>query len=380
MLKKILGLILIMTNVAYSQNHSKAYLFVGTYTTGEPDTGIFVYQLDITTGDIKFMSSVTEVTNPSYLTLSPNGKYLYACTETKMPVEGNVSAFAIDSIHGELTFINKQPCGGENPVYLTVHKDNRIIVVGNYTAGNASVFTTNSNGSVHPYDQLIPFNGSSVNIQRQEKAHIHAAVFSPDYHFVFFPDLGSDKIHAFGVDSGSSQPLFAIDSLDVNSIAGSGPRHFTFHPNGRFAYCIEELSGMVSAYTYQEGKLNAIQRIFSYSKIQDGYGSSDIHISPDGLFLYASNRWEEENTISIFAVDTLHGKLTLVGHQSTYGDHPRNFIIDPTGNFLLVANQATNNIVVFKRNKKTGLLKKTGTEIQVPNPSCMQIRVYATTK
>lgn len=259
---------------------------------------------------------------------------------------------------------------------MTSSVKNEYIINANYTEGNVSIFKTNSDGSINPATQIITFQGSGPISDRQDKAHIHAAVFSPDTQFIYFPDLGSDKIYVFKFFSGDTIPFKPLDDYHISTIPGSGPRHFTFHPNQRFAYCIEELSGMVSAFKYNEGKLDSIQRIFSYSKKQEIYNSADIHISPDGLFLYTSNRWDDENTISIYSIDSATGNLILVGHQYTYGDHPRNFTLDPTGQYLVVANQVSNNIVVFKRDLQTGLLSKTGREIKVPNPSCLIIRSY----
>lgn len=365
----------VLVNLAFSQL-SKTYLFVGTYTDNKPDSGIYVYEFNTSTGDLKLMSAGKNLTNPTYLAISPNGNYLYACTDTKMPNEGSVTAFQFDSISGYLTYINKQASGGENPVYLTTSKNNEFIINANYTAGSVSVFSTNADGSLNPFNQLIQFKGNSINTRRQEKSHIHAAVFSPDFKHVFFPDLGADKIRVFEFDASKKQPLKAVEKLDVISVPGSGPRHFTFHPNNQFAYCIEELSGMVSAFTVENGKLDSFQRIFSYSKLQEDYNSADIHISPDGLFLYASNRWDRENTLSIFSIDQINGTLKLIGHQSTFGDNPRNFAMDPTGNFLLVANQVSSNLVVFKRDLKTGLLAKTATEITLKNPTCLKMRTY----
>jgi 6-phosphogluconolactonase len=377
--KLLLTLLLIYSqSKSYGQNNSKTYLFIGTYTGGKPGFGIFIYEFNSKSGKLKKVSNTENIINPSFLTVSPNGCFLYACTDTKLSNAGSVTAFKIDSITGKLSLINKQPSGGENPVYLTVHKSNKFIVNGNYSGGNVSVFTTNEDGSINPYSQVIQFMDSSVNKTRQEKAHIHSTIFSPKNDFMFFPDLGSDKIRVFKFDTTDAKPLTSIDDYLVNAVSGSGPRHFTFHPNSKFAYCIEELSGMVSVFAYNNGKLDSIQRIFSYSKTQDSYGSADIHISPDGLFLYTSNRWVGENTITIFSIGQNSGKLKLIGHQQTYGDHPRNFTIDPTGNFLLVANQVTNNIVVFKRNIKTGLLTKTENEIKIPGPSCLQMRKYGT--
>jgi 6-phosphogluconolactonase len=365
-------------NVLFSQKipKTKTILFIGTYTAGKPDSGIYVYEFNSISGILKQLATGNNLVNPSFLAISPNGKYLYACTESKLPQKGNVSAFKIDSVSGKISFINKQSCGGENPVYLTIDNTNNFVIDGNYTEGNVTVFKTNADGSINPYSQIIQFTDSSINKMRQDKAHIHSTVFSPKNDFIYFPDLGGDKIRAFKFDTSNIKPLSNADKYIVKTSLGGGPRHFTFHPNGKYAYCIEELSGIVAAYNYSDGKLDTLQRIFSYSKIQETYGSSDIHVSQDGLFLYASNRWENENTISIFSIDKNNGKLKLVGHQSTFGDHPRMFAIDPSGKFLLVANLVTNNIVVFKRDSKTGLLTKTKYEISVPRPSCLQMRTY----
>ena len=375
-MKTILLILLITIGYCVSAQSGKTYLFVGTYTDGKPDKGIYIYEFNSSTGNLKKVFSGQNITNPSFLTLSPNGEYLYACTDTKLPEEGSVSAFKIDSVNGSIKFLNKQKSGGENPVYLTTSRNNEFVINGNYTEGTVSVFKTNPDGSLRPSSQIIQFQGNGPNIRRQDKAHIHATVFSPDYEYMFFPDLGADKIRAFKFNSQDDQPLKPVVNYDYTTVPGSGPRQFTFHPTNNFAYCIEELSGTISCFNYENGKLDSIQRIFSYSKFQEEYNSADIHISPDGLFLYASNRWDNENTISIFSINKDNGLLTLVGHQSTYGDHPRNFTLDPTGNFLIVANQVTNNIVVFKRDLKTGLLTRTGKEIKVPSPSCLKVRNY----
>lgn len=378
MLNKVFYTFLLLLNTlnVFGQNSGKTFLFVGTYTAGKPDSGIFVYEFNTNTGQLKQVGSGDSLTNPSFLSMSPNGKYLYACTDSKLPKHGNVASFKIDSVNGKISFINKQSCGGENPVYLSVHKSNKYVANANYTEGNVTIFTTNTDGSLNTYSQNIQFKDSSINKIRQDKAHIHSAVFSPQNDFIFLPDLGADKIRTFKFDTLNSAPLVLTDDLTIKTISGSGPRHFVFHSSGKFAYCIEELSGTVSAYSYSSGKLNTIQRVFSYSKQHEAYAGADIHVSPDGLFLYASNRDNNENTISIFSINQITGKLKLLEHQPTFGEHPRNFTVDPSGNFLLVANTGTNNIVVFKRNLKTGLLSKTQNEIKVPRPSCLQMRTY----
>ncbi|MES2478889.1 MAG: lactonase family protein [Bacteroidota bacterium] len=377
-MKQLLILFLcLIPHLACAQTN-KTYLLVGTYTDGRPDKGIFIYEFDPENGRLKKLSSTQQITNPSFLTISPDGQYIYACTDTKMSGAGSVSAFRFDSSNAQLTFLNKQNSGGENPVYLTCSPNNEYVINGNYTEGTVSVFPTNSDGSLNPAVQLIQFEGSSVNARRQDKAHIHATVFSNDYRYLFFPDLGTDKIRVYKFEPKQNQPLTAMADMDVATVAGSGPRHLIFHPNNKFVYCTEELSGTIAVFSYENGKLDSIQRLFSYSKLQDEYNSADIHLSPDGLFLYASNRLDNENTISIFAVDQHNGHLTLLGHQYTYGDHPRSFTIDPTGNFLIVANLLSDNIVVFKRNIKTGLLKKTLTIKNVPRPACLKMRKYGT--
>lgn len=362
-------------SIAQGQNKSKTYLFVGSYTDGKPDQGIYVYEFNSKSGQLKRTYTVDSIVNPSFLTISPNGKYLYACTETKLPAQGSISAFKIDSTKGKVSFINKQTSAGKNPVYLTVHQSNRFVVTGNYSDGTVTVLPTQHNGSLDPPIQTIAFIDSSINKARQERSHIHSTVFSPQNDYLYLPDLGADKIRAFKFDTSQSEPMISADQYTVHTKPGSGPRHFTFHPNQKFAYSIEELSGTVVAYSYSNGKLDSLQSIFSYSQKLESYGAADIHVSPDGLFLYTTNRGEQENTIAIFSIEPRSGKLKRVGHQSTYGNHPRNFTIDPTGKFMLVANQMTNNIIVFKRNKKTGLLSKSQ-EINVSRPSCLHMRIY----
>ena len=370
------SLLIGITTIAHAQPKGKTFLFVGGYTGGKPDRGIHVFSFNPKSGALKEEGAAYDLTNPSYIALSPDGHYLYACADTKMPDTGSVMAFRIDSLNGSLKFLNRQSSGGDNPVYLSVDRSGRYIINANYSGGSVSVFKTNADGSLQPRMQNIFFPGSSIRPDRQEKSHVHAAVYSPQCDYVFLPDLGTDKIWIFGFDTTQAQPLERLKDYQELAIPGSGPRHFTFHPGGQFAYCIEELSGMVTAYAYADGSLDSIQRIFSCSQLRDSHWSADIHISPDGRFLYTSNRGEGENTIAIFSIDPQSGLLRLVGHQSTYGDHPRNFTIDPTGRFLLVANMASNTIVVFKRDMKTGLLKKTKTEIRVPSPSCLQMRTY----
>lgn len=356
----------------YSQN---TYAFFGSFNRDKDTEGLYVYELDTISGKLLKVTSYTGILNPSFLTVSPDGKYVFACTESKTKNGGSVSSFEFNRENKTLTFINKQKSGGENPVYLTVHKNGKWLVNGNYTEGSVSVYPISENGKIEPYVQNIQFLEGSMDPGRQERAHIHSTVFSPDFDYLFLPDLGADKIRAYQFNSDSNEPLKTADIPFTQTTPGSGPRHFTFHPNGKFAYCIEEMGGAVSVYSYNNGKLNAIQRINTHSeKYKEDFESSDVHISPDGKFLYASNRGTENN-IALFSIQN-DGTLKTIGYQSVKGKHPRVFGLDPSGKFLIATNAGTGNVVVFKRDSTTGLLKKVGRKIKIKNVSCVQIRKY----
>ncbi|MDQ6761566.1 MAG: lactonase family protein [Bacteroidota bacterium] len=361
----ILSLLLIFSLASFAQ---KFYLFTGTYT-GTGSKGIYVYQFNAANGTASLVSNTDSVANPSYLTVSADAKNLYAVNETH---PGYVSSFSFNKKNAKLSFINSQPTGGFDPCYVIRDNTGKWLMVANYTGGSIAVFPVNQDGSLKPYSQLIQDSGSSVNKERQEKAHVHSAIFSPDQNFLFSPDLGMDKVMIYKFKPSLKKPLIPASPAYEMTMAGEGPRHFVFHPNKKFAYLISELSGAVSAYNYHDGKLKKFQNIKAHPEDFKGViGSADIHISPDGMYLYVSNRGDE-NTITIFSINNT-GKLKLSGYQSTMGKTPRNFIIDPTGNYLLVANQGSDNIVIFKRDKKTGLLKETGNEIKVPKPVCLQM-------
>ncbi len=347
-------------------------VFIGSYNKNRKTPGIFVYRQDTITGRLDKITSAS-IFHPSYLTIAPDGRHIYACTETLTKGAGSVSSFAFEASNGTLTFINSQPCGGENPVYLVVDKSGKWLVNANYTDGSLSVFPLQEDGSIGKVRQVIPFSGSSIELERQQGSHIHACVFSPNQKHIFLPDLGADKIRCFPFDAAAAEPISISQESTTLTTPGSGPRHFTFHPYGRYAYCIEELSGTVSAYLYTKGRLDIIQRIPAHSPAPaKNFSSADIHVSPDGKFLYASNR-SDDNNIAIFTINQPDGRLTPMGYQSTLGDHPRNFVVAPSGKFLLVANQISGNVVVFSRNAETGALSNTGYTIKIPGASCLQI-------
>lgn len=354
----------------------RTYLFVGTYTEGRPDHGLFVYSFDEGTGALELVAHGEDLTNPSFLTVSPDGRTLYACTESKMEGLGSVTALAFDSVKGDLRLLNKQPSGGENPVHVTVDPSGRWVVNTNYTEASLSVFPVQADGSLGERAQHLRFKEGSLALQgRQDAAHLHAAVLDPDNNYMYVTDLGGDRIRVFHFDAEAPLPLLPADSMTIRTAPGSGPRHLAFHPNGQTAYCIEELGGTIAVYNVDQGRLSLLERLPAYAKRPAVGNSADIHISSDGLFLYSSNRGPEENSLSIHRIDPTTGRLTLVDHEPTTGDQPRNFTLDPSGRFLLVANLASNEIVIFRRDTATGLLKKQGST-KVPRPSCLTMRHY----
>ncbi|MEO6327367.1 MAG: lactonase family protein [Ginsengibacter sp.] len=368
---RLLFLFLFSTTCLFSTAQTFT-LFIGTYT-GSGSKGIYVYKFNANTGKAEWVSNTDSASNPSYLAVSKNGKYVYAANETGGTIPGQVSSYAFDKATGKLSFINSQLSGGDHPCYVSVTNNNKWLAVANYSGGSASIYAIDKDGTLEPSTQFIQDTGSSVNKSRQDKPHVHSAVFSPDERFLFTPDLGTDKVLIYSFNQSSGEPLKSANPAFAKVPPGNGPRHFTFHPNKKLAYLVEEISGSVSAFRYKNGNLQFIQRLNTHPKKYRGkIGSADIHLSPDGKFLYVSNRGDE-NTITIFSINAATGKMALKGYQSTLGKTPRNFMIDPTGNFLLVANQDTDNIVVFKRNKQTGLLKSTGEEIKIPRPVCLKM-------
>lgn len=371
-MRKWLAILLVLfVSNSFSQSY---YLFIGTYT-GSGSKGIYVYKFNAATGKATWVSNTDSgsVVNPSFLTPSANGKNVYAVTETATPNAGSVSAFSFNKTNGQLTYINKQESGGDNPCYVSVTKNRNWVTVGNYSGGSLSAFKVNSNGSLQPFSQNIQHEGTGPNTERQEKAHVHCTLFSPDEKFLLTPDLGTDKVFIYRFNPTAAKPLTPAAQPSAKSEGGHGPRHIAFSPSGKFAYLIEEMSGTVIVYSYTEGKMIRKQQIAAHPSDYNGaIGSADIHLSPDGKFLYASNRGDE-NTLAIFSVNTATGLLTAKGYQSTGGKTPRNFMIDPTGNYLLVANQNSDNIVILKRNKQTGGLTPTGDEIKIPKPVCLKM-------
>jgi len=355
---------------SFAQKNQLNYnLLIGTYTNAGNSEGIYYYQFSAD-GSSKAISK-QKAEEPSFLITSTNHQFVYAVNELGKG-NGAVSAYAFNKTTGEFKLLNTVLSGGDHPCHISTDRSNRFVFVSNYSGGNLSAIAINSDGSLSNEKQTIQHLGSSTNKSRQEKAHVHSAVLSPDEKFLVVQDLGTDKISVYAVDLNNPIKPLSENPLSVfNSNPGDGPRHISFHPTKPLVYVVQELTGSVTVLAFKKGELKKLQQINMFDKVTDKKsGAADIHLSPDGQFLYASNR-VDYNDLAIYKV-TSNGTLTWVGSQPTLGLAPRNFAIDPTGNFLLAANQNSNEIVVFKRNKTTGLLNDTGNRISVGRPVCIQ--------
>ncbi len=369
---------LMTTQIASAQDDakpSKYWIYVGTYTNGD-SKGIYRLSLDMKTGELTPIGKVTESVNPSFLAIHPSGMYLYAVNEVgnfKGKKSGAVSAFAIDPKTGDLTFLNQQASLGGAPCHLVVDKTGHNVLVANYTGGSVVSMPIMKGGMIGEASSFMQHKGSGTNPKRQKGPHGHSINLDAANRFAFAADLGLDKvlIYAFDAKKGKLTPN---DPPSVTVPPGSGPRHFAFHPNGRYAYVINEILSTVTAMSYDadQGALKPLQTITTLPKgFNGGNSTADIHVHPSGKFLYGSNRGH--NSIAIYSVDQKTGKLKSIGHEPTQGGVPRNFALDPTGTYLLAENQNDGTIVVFRINEKSGELKATGHVANVPSPVCIQM-------
>lgn len=342
-------------------------VYIGTYAAKEK-AGIYQYKYDVHTGELTYANSISGIVNPSYLTVNRLGNMLYSVSEVD-DADGGVVSFQIHPETGQLTWVNEQSTQGIAPCYLETDADSKCLVVANY-GGSACSFPIMEDGQIGRIADWIERAGQSIITDRQAGSHPHSAVVSPSNQYVLVPDLGADKVYIYKLDA-ETYKLIAHREIDVKP--GAGPRHLVFHPTGRFAYLINELDNTIIAYSVDEeiGNLSEIQTISTLPSDFDGVSyAADIHITPDGKYLYGTNRGHD--SLAAFAIQE-DGQLTLLEHKSTGGSFPRNFTIDPDGNFLLVANQQSDLIVSFKIDKGTGRLLDTGHTITVERPVCIKI-------
>ncbi len=352
----------------------KLLLYVGTYTRTESE-GIYHFEMDPSSGRLTGGTVVAKTANPSFLAIHPDLHTLYAVNEVgefNGTSGGAVSAYHIDAESGDLTFLNQQPTHGAAPCYVSVDAGGQAVLVANYSGGNVAVYTVQADGSLSAPTDRVQHEGTGPNPQRQEQAHAHSINVTPDNRCALVADLGMDKVMIYDLDAAQGK-ITPHDPPFAQAPAGAGPRHFVFHPSGRFFYVINEMGSSVTAFTFDADTVNftPIQTISTLPEGWDGESTcADIHIAPSGRFLYGSNRGHD--SIAIFSIDDHNGTLNVVGYESTRGRTPRNFAIDPTGTFLLAANQGTNNVVVFSIDRASGALEFTGIEANVPLPVCLQ--------
>lgn len=361
MKRSLLLPIVLLTMQACAQKHR---LIVGTYTNTGKSEGIYLYDFNAKTGDVKQIRVTKGVENPSYLTLSTDNKFIYSVNESG--ANSAATAFSFDARSAEMKFLNKQPAGAD-PCYIIA--DKKHVITANYSGGNASIYSIEADGSLGSLKQSVQHTGKGFNPARQNSPHVHMVLFSPDHKFVLINDLGKDKVYIYKYNINAEKDVLTPhDSIAITP--GAGPRHLTFSKDGKFAYLLHEMDGGLTTFSYNDGSLKKIQET---KTTVDGFtgenGGADIHLSPDGKFLYATNRGSENN-ITIFSV-AKNGLLSKSGQVSTLGKGPRNFVIDPSGKFLLVAHHYTNDVVVFERNASNGTLTDTGKRIAVGAPVCL---------
>ncbi|MFC1486056.1 lactonase family protein [Candidatus Latescibacterota bacterium] len=336
-----------------------------------PSQGIYRSTLDTATGRLSDPVLATKAPSTSFIAIHSNGDYLYTVSRPSDQPEGAVNAYAIDKSTGNLKPINEQTSGGDGPNHLSIDQSGKFVLLNNYRSGSIQSVPIQADGSLGKPAGFVQHEGSSVNPQRQAGPHAHCIYASPDNRRVYVTDLGLDKtlIYQFDSTKGTftpNNPPFA------QSNPGVGPRHFIFHTSGRFLYVINELEGSITGYTVNASN-GALSEIETLSTFPEGYtgatSSAEIFVTPNGRFLYGSNRGN--HTIAVFQVDQNTGRLTFVEHESASIAHPGNFAIDPTGAFLIVANRNGNSISCYRINQETGALDIAGPISLVPSPSCV---------
>jgi 6-phosphogluconolactonase len=347
------------------------FVYVGTYTS-EKSQGIYRLKLDLASGTLSAPEVAATVTNPSFLALDPGKTHLYSVNETGKFADkptGSVSAFSIDAATGALTPLNQESSGGSGPAHLSVDKAGRTVLVANYGGGSVASLPIGA-GRLEPAASVIVHQGSSVHPKRQTKPYGHSINMDPSNAFAYAADLGADRIFIYRLDPKSSvltpaSPAFAALA------PGSGPRHMSFHPGGRYAYVINELALTVTVFSRdaRTGALTEVQTISTLPAgvaVEPALSTAEVVVHPSGKFLYGSNRGHD--SLVVYAIDQATGKLTLVQHEPTQGSTPRGFGIDPTGRYLLAGNQRSDTLVAFRIDTASGRLTPTGQTVKIGSP------------
>ena len=352
-------ILILLWFVCSMQAQEKVMMLVGTYTGGG-SKGIYSYCFNQKTGEAEALNSIA-LKNPSYLTISRDGQLIYAVSETNDD-KASLNTIRLNPKTGDMQLLNSVAVMGGDPCYVATNGET--VLTANYSGGSMSVFSLNQQGTKP--ELVTRFLGATggPDLTRQDMPHVHCACFTPDGKYAFATDFSADRILSYRL---TGQKVFA-NGVAASVSADAGPRHLVSSKNGRFAYLMSELSGKVTVFSYKEGQLDKLQEIVSDSV--GARGGADIHLSPDGRFLYSSNRLKAEG-IAIFAVDTQTGLLKRIGYQPT-AVHPRQFNITPNGQYLLCCCRDSDKIQVFQRDIQTGLLSDTHKDIPVSMAVCVQ--------
>ena len=348
-------------------------VYIGTYT-GAKSKGIYRARLNGVTGTLTAPVLAAELVHPAFLALHPNGRFLYAVNEIgefRGQKAGAVSAFQIDRASGELVFLNQVSSVGAGPCHLVVDQSGRSVLVANYGGGSVTALPIGADGRLGAASAFIQHHGSSVNPRRQEAPHAHCVNLDAANRFLFVADLGLDKVMIYKFDPAKG-PLTPNEPAFAAVPPGAGPRHMAFHPNGRYAYVINELNSTITAFAYEAagGALRELQTVSTLPAQGAGPNTTaEVAVHPSGQFLYGSNRGH--GSIGVFAIDRARGTLTCIQHQPTGGRTPRHFGLDPTGRWLLAGNQDAHSLVAFAVEPQTGRLTPTGQALEIGAPVCV---------
>ena len=360
-------------------------VYVGTYTKGDSQ-GIYQFSFDTRTGKAGKVSLAAKTPDPSFLAIHPSGKHVLAVNETSewdgLKNSGGISSFEIDSKTGRLNLMNQQPTRGAHPCHLVIDRSGKTVLVANYTGGSVIGYSILDDGCLGPSSSFVQHTGSGLLKPRQAAPHAHSINIDPSGQFAVAADLGMDQVLVYRFDPAKGT-LLANKPAGPKVVAGAGPRHFSFHPGGRFGYVINEINLTVTAFSWNSkaGTFKEIQTISTLppgEKQGEGMSTAELRVGVRGRFLFGSNRGH--NTIVSYRIDRKTGRLTYVGNYSTGGKTPRNFGLDPSGRFLLAENQDSGTIHVLKIDRKTGKLAETGSVIQVPSPVCVRMLAIDTAK
>ena len=348
-------------------------VFVSAFAPGEKG-GIHAFGFDSDKGVLKPLHRTTEIQNPFFIALSPDKQFLYAIDAEKFggDEDENVAAFALEGRTGRMKRLNHQSARGTASCYLDVDATGKTVLVANYSSGSVAALPVKADGSLGGAASFFQHSGSSVDQSRQKGPNAHCFVISPDGKHALAADLGIDKIMIYSLDAATAKLTPNEAQPFVKLAPGSGPRHLTFHPNGKRVYVINELANTVTFFDWKSetGSLTEQQTISTLPSDFTGKSyTADLKVTPAGKFLYCTNRGHDSLASYRIADD---GKLSLIGIQPSGGKGPQNLLITPDGRWLLCANMPGNNVVVFKIDSASGAIKAHGDPVEVPMASCIR--------